>query len=692
MSHVGLAASAAAHEPTPSVFGRRTIRLDDARGTLPTFADDAWDLSAIQLAENLRKLTLNFAALPPFYKLVTKNLFRTLITLEGSDGEAAMAAATIHTKLSNIKAFLEWLSADGEPALSAVTMRDLERFTDFAVSTWKSVKTKPFDVVDAVRLFYLFRQELDGDGLMVDPGQTEWRRSTPYPRSSADNTTLRIPEGVLRPLLEWSLHWVDHYAPDIFRARDEYFELRSRGRVRATRQRFGDPGVPAIGELAKARLRDVLDRYVKEGRPLPSRHLSGDDRRVNVLALAREAHANDIYIGTHGRELIDTAASIVGIDDDTYLRTETSALGDRPALPRFNTTNFLNELSNLQAACYVLIAFFSGMRDDEIKSLQRGCLREVHDSTGAITRFHVKGIAYKNEPPGGTEAMWVVGEYAARSIRVLEQLHPETQAALFAAPAHGQSAQKRSRQAVPYSKTNLDLARLVAVINGLMDTAGVGESLHHEGSPWSLATKQFRRTLAWFIARRPGGSIAGAIQFRHQTVQMFEGYLGTDTAGFRVEVEGEETLLRGEYLINVAQQGAGHFRGPSAAIADTRAANFASRIGFPGNVAEGTRQFDIAVKRAQPDVFHGPHVTCVFNRPKAACLNGDTKAVRPVFARCRPFACANVALDDENVQFWQDEYVGVQRLLAVSATLAPFVVDQMTTYLQNIAELLGIEG
>ena len=44
------------------------------------------------------------------------------------------------------------------------------------------------------------------------------------------------------------------------------------------------------------------------------------------------------------------------------------------------------------------------------------------------------------------------------------------------------------------------------------------------GRPWIFSTSQFRRTLAWFIARQPGGSIAGAIQYRHMSVQMFEGY------------------------------------------------------------------------------------------------------------------------------------------------------------------------
>src|SRR6266536_212347 len=61
------------------------------------------------------------------------------------------------------------------------------------------------------------------------------------------------------------------------------------------------------------------------------------------------------------------------------------------------------------------------------------------------------------------------------------------------------------------------------------------------GQRWHLTTSQFRRTLAWFIARRPGGAIAGAIQYRHQRVQMFEGY-GTSRSGFRAEVEAEQAL------------------------------------------------------------------------------------------------------------------------------------------------------
>ncbi|MFG3053160.1 hypothetical protein ACGFZP_19705 [Kitasatospora sp. NPDC048239] len=62
------------------------------------------------------------------------------------------------------------------------------------------------------------------------------------------------------------------------------------------------------------------------------------------------------------------------------------------------------------------------------------------------------------------------------------------------------------------------------------------------------ASADRRRTLAWFIARRPGGVIAGALQYRHLRVQMFEGYAGNSSSGFRDEVESEEAIARGEKL------------------------------------------------------------------------------------------------------------------------------------------------
>jgi hypothetical protein len=83
-----------------------------------------------------------------------------------------------------------------------------------------------------------------------------------------------------------------------------------------------------------------------------------------------------------------------------------------------------------------------------------------------------------------------------------------------------------------------------------------------------------RRTLAWFIARQPGGSIAGAIQYRHLSVQMFEGYAGTSDSGFRAEVESEQALARGEHLLAMVDAHEHTLAGPAATEAERRLAEF----------------------------------------------------------------------------------------------------------------------
>jgi hypothetical protein len=63
-----------------------------------------------------------------------------------------------------------------------------------------------------------------------------------------------------------------------------------------------------------------------------------------------------------------------------------------------------------------------------------------------------------------------------------------------------------------------------------------------DGLPWRITTRQFRRTIAWHIANRPFGTIAGMIQYKHASVAAFEGYAGSSRSGFRAEVEAQRVL------------------------------------------------------------------------------------------------------------------------------------------------------
>ncbi|MCX4681272.1 hypothetical protein OG413_39435 [Streptomyces sp. NBC_01433] len=97
------------------------------------------------------------------------------------------------------------------------------------------------------------------------------------------------------------------------------------------------------------------------------------------------------------------------------------------------------------------------------------------------------------------------------------------------------------------------------------------------GKPWNLTARQFRRTLAWYIARRPGDVIAGAVQYRHLGIQMLEGYAGTSDSGFRAEVQAEQAMQRGEHLLAPTTDHPHDLRGPGAAEANARLTDFHQR-------------------------------------------------------------------------------------------------------------------
>jgi hypothetical protein len=99
------------------------------------------------------------------------------------------------------------------------------------------------------------------------------------------------------------------------------------------------------------------------------------------------------------------------LDDQSWLDKISNEYGDQSLL-------VLARL--LQIACYILVSFYSGMRDSEVKHLNRGCLRIERDAEGTAYRWKVAACAFKGErdrrvlqrsgssgnPPGGPSESW----------------------------------------------------------------------------------------------------------------------------------------------------------------------------------------------------------------------------------------------------------------------------------------------
>jgi len=278
-----------------------------------------------------------------------------------------------------------------------------------------------------------------------------------------------------------------------------------------------------------------------------------------------------------------------------------------------------------------------------VKHLQRGCLSRHRDSDGSVYRRTITSRAFKGETPKGVTAWWVVFESVERAVAVLQNLQLADAKYLFTTLVATQGWQGSDRS-MTNKCTNTNLNEMVHWVNTYCASHGRvdGISLVRR-QRWRLNTSQFR-TLAWFIARRPGGTIAGTIQYRHNSIQMFEGYARTSESGFRGEVEAEHTLQRGERLLAMIET---HehldLRGPGAQEAQMRLTNLQRSSAYTGSVVTDRRRLQRIMDREDPHIYFGHFVTCIYNPEKALCrrqLSNDSGQTTPDLASCNLYSAA----------------------------------------------------
>ncbi|MFF1715560.1 hypothetical protein [Streptomyces sp. NPDC058268] len=159
-----------------------------------------------------------------------------------------------------------------------------------------------------------------------------------------------------------------------------------------------------------------------------------------------------------------------------------------------------------------------------------------------------------------------------------------------------------------------------------------------------IGLARFRRTLAWHIARRPGGLVALAIQYGHLRTSVSVGYASRSRDGIHdlLDVETARATIDTVADLHADLQSGAGVSGPAA----RRAINAAAQAPrFEGVIIEA----DTAVKvLANPDpaVHDNPLalVMCVYKREKALCHREGTKDT-PALDHCVS-TCANIARTD----------------------------------------------
>lgn len=668
------------------VLAGRPLRSDYELADTACFRDDKWDLAPTIFQRQQKAVALDFSTLPAAYRLAVKHLCYALLRADIlPPNESQLNPLSIRRHLVEIKRFVTWL--DQRPGARPAPLRQLRRIdlTAYARHLDEAVKSPASREVAevAVRLFWRYRSVLPEDHLTLDPLEADgWGRSVR--RGNGENSTARIPEKVIGPLLTWCLRFVDDFAPDILTA--------------WTRLLARPPASEAISRIPRgstgSRLQSVLEGYLAAGRPLPG-HPGG---AVNYRQLSREVGCSGatLRMARH-TAAVQAAARSVGVgpgsDLDTPIRGQ---LDGQPWLGRIGADQHdpygaAILAFRLQTACYIVTAYLSGMRDSELKHLRRDCVRAQRDPAGVPYRWTVASLAFKGETdPAGTRATWVIGAPAARALAVLEQLQPASTDMLLSSLYRSGTSTRQN--AVAVGRTNELINQLTGWINTYCADHDRDDVIPDiAGAPWKFSTRQFRRTLAWHIARRPGGAIAGAIQYRHLSIQMFEGYAGTSDSGFRVEVESEQALARGEQLLTMTNEHEhSSLSGPAAAEATRRLDQFSALARFNGAVISDPQRVRRLMRRHDPHVYPGDYITCVFDPGKALCQRRrDSKGTaRPTPTSCQPLDCPNTALTVANQQSLLLELHHIDAELARRPALPPLLVSRLKTRREKLSTFL----
>jgi integrase len=667
-------------EPSgPHVFHGRTLREGVALEETARFDEQVWGLGPVMLKKHERSMILDFSRIPATHRQAAKELCYAILSGELPPGEDRPAVGSIRTAFTEYVRFLRW-AAEHAGSLDALTGRDLEDFQRHLMRTLPTPDAR-HRARAAARKFWLWRDALPSGALRFDPKHLDgW--SEPKSRGARENATGRIPEDVFGPLLVWAMRFIDEFSADILAADRAW---------RTTPAPSLDPH--AYGELP-VMLRAWLDQRLADNQPLPAWR-----GRPSVTAVADALGRSRVSVARY-RHMIDQAAAVVGTTPHTVTDQPIAGrLDGRPwieaILADHTERDALAALARLlQDACYLTLAFLSGARDSEIKHLRRGGLAIERDADGAPYRWKMHSLAFKHEnDPAGVPATWCIGEPAARAITVLEQLQPPDTDLLFARLQHSPGYKPNSSsQVLTSGSTNTRLAEFAAWINDYCQRNARTDAISEiDGRAWHLHCSQFRRTLAWFIARRPGGVIAGALAYRHHCIQVFEGYAGTSESGFRAEVESEQALARGEHLL-AAIDAHQHtdMTGPAAAEAARRLEEFGTRSRFQGTVVLDESRLRRLMAKHDPAVYPGTYVTCVHDHAKALCERArqQRSEALPDHGNCKPLACRNVALTPQNLAAWRKEIDRITARLAARPGPPPLLRHRLEARRTEITAFL----
>lgn len=466
-----------------------------------------------------------------------------------------------------------------------------------------------------------------------------------------ENSTEPLDPKVLGPLLIWAIRFVDDFADDILAAWTE----RERLVASAAATKANPEGWTALTEW--------LLPHARSGEGLPSVRMHGQRGLARTYVAARTG-ASLGQVDHFAQQNHLASSGITPLGPCPLQIPITGRIDGNPWREHMDFDEAADLMRHLGTASAIICSYLTGMRPQEVQSLRSGCCPTPEPAAdGTPGRHLIRSQHYKNVADndgnhvsaGETrEVPWVAITPVVHAIRVLERMVPEGELLLSA--AHHDIAFRRKRHgALKNSGLNQRIEDFVAWVNREATSRNLTDQIIPADPHGAIGMSRFRRSLAWHIARRPGGLIALAIQYGHMRTVLdartSSGYGSRSRGGMHSVLDIETALAAADTAAKLRDRAAAgeKISGPSARRALTAAAEtprFEGRL-VPKTFARKAASF---LARDGVVLFDNPEamLICAFKRDTALCEPAPG-ANAPRQYDCRP-GCGNAVRTDSHAR------------------------------------------
>ncbi|MFI9589782.1 hypothetical protein [Nonomuraea sp. NPDC052265] len=488
--------------------------------------------------------------------------------------------------------------------------------------------------------------------------------------STRENTTEPLDPAVVGPLLVWSIRMIEDLADDILAARNE--------RTRIANQANSTESTPE----GAAALRTYVEHLLKANTVIPvATHRGRTGLARTYIAVKTGASYQQVKWAAVKHDLTRLAAERPG--PCPMLIPISGLIDGQPWRENIDYDEAQCLWRHLGTAAAIIVLYLTGMRPQEVQGLRAGCCPDpapdgtshhlVHSlasNTEAIESdeplteeeadpYLIRGHHYKNvrdhnghHVSGGEERTvpWVAIRPVVNAIRVLERMVPEGE--LLFSSIHHDTDNRQQQGSLTLVGIADRIRAFVAWINREALAQGLPEQTVPDDPHGPISPSRWRRTLAWHIARRPGGLIALAIQYGHMRTfldaRTSHSYGARGRRGMHGILDMETVLATADTAdrLRDATAAGEKISGPAARRALLDAADTPQFAGALTTIraTKQLRQLDGRLLFDNPNAF----LICSFKHQNALC-EPDADAIAPLTFACQK-GCGNAVRTDQHAR------------------------------------------